>query len=101
MVLARGPVQVPDITAPGAYDSRLREVLLRSGARAVLAVPLLREGHLIGGLVVNRNRPGEFPPDVVELLQTFAIQTALALHNARLFPEIPDKSQQPEVANPP
>jgi len=99
MALARGPVQVPDITASGAYDSRLREVLLRSGARAVLAVPLLREGHLIGGLVVNRNRPGEFPPDVVELLQTFAIQSALAIQNARLFREIADKSQQLEVAS--
>jgi GAF domain-containing protein len=64
MVLAQGPVQVPDITAPGAYDSRLREGLLRSGARAVLAVPLLREDHLIGGLVVNRNSPGEFVPEV-------------------------------------
>jgi len=99
MALARGPVQVPDITAPGTYDSRLREVLLRSGARAVLAVPLLREGHLIGGLVVNRNRPGEFPPEVVELLQTFAIQSALAIQNARLFREIADKSQQLEVAS--
>jgi len=99
MALARGPVQVPDITASGAYDSRLREVLLRSGARAVLAVPLLREGHLIGGLVVNRNRPGEFPPDVVELLQTFAIQSALAIQNARLFRELADKSQQLEAAS--
>jgi two-component system, NtrC family, sensor kinase len=99
MVLARGPVQVPDITAPGAYDSRLREGLLRSGAKAVLAVPLLREDHLIGGLVVNRNRPGEFPPQVVELLQTFATQSALAIQNARLFREIAEKSRQLETAS--
>jgi two-component system, NtrC family, sensor kinase len=99
MVLARGPVQVPDITAPGAYDSRLREGLLRSGARAVLAVPLLREDHLIGGLVVNRNSPGEFLPEVVALLQTFATQSALAIQNARLFREIADKSRQLESAS--
>ncbi len=99
MALARGPVQVPDITVPGAYDGRLREALFHSGARAVLAVPLLREDHLIGGLVVNRDRPGEFPPEVVELLQTFATQSALAIQNARLFREIADKSRQLEVAS--
>ena len=99
MVLARGPVQVPDITAPGAYDSRLRKGLLRSGAKAVLAVPLFREDHLIGGLVVNRNSPGEFLPEVVALLQTFATQSALAIQNARLFREIADKSRQLEVAS--
>jgi signal transduction histidine kinase len=99
MVLARGPVQVPDITVPGAYDSRLRDGLLRSGARAVLAVPLLREDHLIGGLVVNRNSPGEFLPEVVTLLQTFATQSALAIQNARLFREIADQSQQLEAAS--
>jgi GAF domain-containing protein/DNA-binding response OmpR family regulator/anti-sigma regulatory factor (Ser/Thr protein kinase) len=99
MALARGPVQVPDICAPGAYDSRLRDMLLRSGARAVLAVPLLREDHLIGGLVVNRNSPGEFPPEVVALLQTFASQSALAIQNARLFREIGDKSRQLEAAD--
>jgi signal transduction histidine kinase len=99
MVLARGPVQVPDITAPGAYDSRLREGLLRSGAKAVLAVPLFREDHLIGGLVVNRNSPGDFRPEVVALLQTFATQSALAIQNARLFREIADKSRQLEVAS--
>jgi signal transduction histidine kinase/DNA-binding response OmpR family regulator len=99
MALDRKPVQVPDITASGAYESRLRETLLRSGARALLAVPLLREDHLVGGLVVNRNTPGEFPPEVVELLKTFATQSALAIHNARLFRELADKGQQLEIAS--
>jgi GAF domain-containing protein/DNA-binding response OmpR family regulator len=99
MALHREPVQVPDITAPGAYDSRLRETLLRSGARALLAVPLLREDRLVGGLVVNRNTPGEFPPAVVELLKAFATQSALAIHNARLFRELEDKGRQLEIAS--
>ena len=99
MALAREPVQVPDITAPGAYDSRLREALLSSGARALLAVPLLREDHLIGGLVVNRNIAGEFPPAIVELLKAFATQSALAIQNARLFRELEDKGRQLEVAS--
>src|SRR6185369_407469 len=37
------PAQVPDITVPGAHESRLRENLIQSGIRAVLAVPMVRE----------------------------------------------------------
>ena len=99
MAITHEPAQVPDITVEGAYDSRLRDVLVRSGARAVLAVPLLREDHLVGGLVVNRNTPGEFPPEVVELLRTFATQSALAIQNARLFRQLEEKSREVEVAS--
>jgi GAF domain-containing protein/CheY-like chemotaxis protein len=99
MAITHEPAQVPDITVEGAYDSRLRDVLVRSGARAVLAVPLLREDHLVGGLVVNRNAPGEFPPEVVELLRTFATQSALAIQNARLFRQLEEKSREVEVAS--
>jgi GAF domain-containing protein/DNA-binding response OmpR family regulator/anti-sigma regulatory factor (Ser/Thr protein kinase) len=93
------PAQVPDITAAGAYESRLRETLLRAGVRAVLAVPLLREGRLIGSLAVVRNRPGAFAADVVQLLTTFATQSALAIQNARLFRALEDKGREIEVAN--
>jgi signal transduction histidine kinase len=94
-----GPVQVPDITVAGAYEGRLRETLIEAGVRALLAVPMLREGHLIGCLAVTRNTPGEFPQETMELLRTFASQSALAIQNARLFLEIEDKSRQLEVAS--
>jgi GAF domain-containing protein len=93
------PVQVADITVPGAHESRLREVLIESGVRAVLAVPMVRGGRLIGCLGVTRNRAGEFPPETIDLLRTFATQSALAIQNARLFHEIEDKSRQLEVAS--
>jgi len=93
------PAQVPDITVPGAHESRLRANLIESGIRAVLAVPMVREGRLIGCLVVSRNRPGDFPADAIELLRTFASQSALAIQNARLFHEIEDKSRQLEAAS--
>ena len=95
----REPLQIPDIASEGAYQGRLREPLLRVGVRSLLAVPLLSEDRIIGGLVVNRKTAGEFPPDTVQLLQTFASQSALALQNARLFGEIEDKGRQLEVAN--
>jgi two-component system, NtrC family, sensor kinase len=93
------PVQVPDIALPGAYEGRLREILIDSGVRAILAVPMVREGQLIGCLGVTRNQPGDFPGETIDLLRTFATQSALAIQNARLFHEIADKSRQLEAAS--
>jgi GAF domain-containing protein len=92
------PIQVPDILAAPA-ESRVRGALVRAGYRALLAVPLVREDHLIGGLTVIRKATGVFAPEVIELLRTFATQSALAIQNARLFREIADKSHQLEVAS--
>jgi two-component system, NtrC family, sensor kinase len=93
------PAQVADIAMPGAYEGRLRETLIDSGIRAILAVPMVREGHLIGCLGVTRNSPGEFPAATIELLRTFATQSALAIQNARLFREIEQKSRELEAAS--
>jgi GAF domain-containing protein len=99
VAVTREPVQIPDIAVEGAYHSHLRDVLLQSGTRALLAIPLLREGHLVGGLTVTKKTPGEFSPEVVDLLKTFAAQSAVAIQNARLFREIEDKSRQLQEAD--
>jgi GAF domain-containing protein len=95
----REPIQVPDIRFEGAYSGRLKDVLMQAGFLALLVVPLLREDAVVGGLVLNRRQPGEFPPAVVELMQTFASQSALAIQNARLFRELEEKGQQLEEAS--
>ena len=99
LALTPESIEVPDITSPGAYEGRLKEILVRTGYRGLLAVPLLREGHVLGSLVVLRTTPGSFGPDVVSLLQTFATQSALALQNARLFREIEVKSREVAAAS--
>jgi signal transduction histidine kinase len=71
----------------------------REGFRALLAVPLLREDRLIGGLVVRRRAPGQFQKETVDLLQTFATQSTLAIQNARLFREIEAKGRELEIAS--
>jgi signal transduction histidine kinase/HAMP domain-containing protein len=96
---AHEPIQVADIAAPGAYESRVRDLLLGAGYRAVLSVPLLREEQIIGSLSLVRKAPGEYSPEAIEVLKTFATQSALAIQNARLFREIADKSRQLEVAS--
>ena len=57
------------------------------------------EEHVIGALGVSRKTPGEFAPEIVRLLTTFATQSALAIQNARLFREIADKSRLLEAAS--
>jgi len=96
-LMAREAVQVPDIR--DEPPDSVRDVLERAGFSAVLIVPLFREDRTIGALVVRRRTPGRFPKEVVDLLQTFATQSTLAIQNARLFQEIEDKSHQLEVAN--
>jgi signal transduction histidine kinase len=95
----RQPVEVPDIEESGAYASRLRDAMAGAGVRAVLAVPLLREGRILGGLVVARKTPGRFAPEVVGLLRTLAAQSAIAIQNARLFREIEEKGRELEAAS--
>jgi len=99
MAVTHEAVQVADIAEAGAYTGPLRDVLLEAGTRAVLGIPLLREDHLIGGLTVTRRTPGAFSQQVIDLLKTFASQSALAIQNARLFREIGDKSRQLEEAD--
>jgi GAF domain-containing protein len=99
MAVTREPVQIPDIAEAGAYHGPLRDVLLRTGTRALLGIPLLREGHLIGGLTVNKKTPGEFSPGVIDVLKTFAAQSALAIQNARLFRDLVAARREAETAN--
>jgi signal transduction histidine kinase/HAMP domain-containing protein len=94
------PVQVPDmLDERGTVLPQVRPHLSQSGYRSLLAVPLLIEQQVFGGLVIYRPEAGTFSPEVVNLLQTFATQSVLAIQNARLFREIEDKSHQIEIAS--
>ncbi len=90
--------QVPDIL-DASYHSTRKELLIKAGYRAILTVPLLREDRVMGALSVTRKTLGPFPAEVVELLKTFATQSAMAIQNARLFREIETKSKELEVAS--
>jgi GAF domain-containing protein/CheY-like chemotaxis protein len=84
----------PDQVAALEPSSRANELVMRLGYRARLVVPLLTSDQIVGALVVRRKAPGEFVKSTIELLQTFAAQSALAIRNAQLFSEIEDKSRQ-------
>jgi GAF domain-containing protein len=88
----REPTQVADLREEAVSD--LNEIILRAGFRARLVAPLLRGEDIVGMLVVRRRTPGEFAKNTVDIIKTFAAQSALAIQNARLFHEIEDKSRQ-------
>jgi signal transduction histidine kinase len=93
----REPVQVADLREEAASD--LNEISLRAGYRARMVASLLRGEDIVGMLVVRRRTPGEFAKNTVDIIKTFAAQSALAIQNARLFHEIEDKSRQLEEAS--
>jgi signal transduction histidine kinase len=77
----------------------MRPILFALGYRSLLAVPLLLDQKIMGALTICRREIGDFSPEVINLLQTFATQSVLAIQNARLFREIEEKSRQIEGAN--
>jgi signal transduction histidine kinase/DNA-binding response OmpR family regulator len=91
------PLQVADLRdAP--MDAHLR-ILRDAGWRSMIAVPMLREGRIVGALVVRRKTPGGFSEETCELLQTFASQSAMAILNARLFRELERNSAELETVS--
>jgi signal transduction histidine kinase len=98
--VTRTPVQVPDmLDERGSVLPQVRPVLAQAGYHSLLAVPLLFEQQTFGGLVVYRPEAGEFAPEVVNLLQTFATHSVLAIQNARLFRELEERGRQLEIAS--
>jgi len=95
----REAVQIEDLAAVERTRSPLIDILLRAGIRAILAVPLLHQGDVIGALVVRRNYPGAFSVETVRLLEAFAAQSAIAVNNARLFKEVEEKGEQLRLAS--
>ncbi len=80
---ARATLHIADLAEEP--DDESKHELMARGVRAMLAVPLLKEDKVIGGLVIRRYTAGGFSASTATLLQTFAGQCVLAIENARLF----------------
>ncbi len=92
-VLLEGkPIHVADVQADLEYT--MGDIASRTGSRAHLGVPLLREGTPIGVIILGRKAARPFTDKQIELVTTFADQAVIAIENVRLFDEIQDKSRQ-------
>jgi signal transduction histidine kinase len=88
----RKPIQVPDIR--NEPTSPVNEIIVREGYRGILVIPLLRPDQIVGALVVRRKTPGEFAKSTIDLLQTFADQSVVAIQNARLFESVEARTRE-------
>jgi signal transduction histidine kinase/ActR/RegA family two-component response regulator len=95
--LKRRPIAVVDLGAV-ELDPHL-EILFDDGWRSIVAVPMLREDRIVGSLVVRRKSTGDFSEETLDLLETFASQSALTLLNAQLFRALQERSAELEVAS--
>ena len=86
------PIAIPDLAA--ADDHLLRDVAVAAGFHSVLVVPLVDQQGILGSLVVLRRSTGEFSPNLIGLMRTFAHQSVLAMRNARLFTEVDQKGRE-------
>ena len=91
------PLELTDLRdAP--LDPHL-SVLTETGWRSLVAVPMLREGRIVGAMVIRRHTPGRIPQEIYDLLETFASQSALALINAQLYRQLERQSAVLAVAS--
>jgi class 3 adenylate cyclase/HAMP domain-containing protein/putative methionine-R-sulfoxide reductase with GAF domain len=86
------PIAIPDLAH--AADVLLRDVAVAAGFYSVLVVPLVDQKGVLGSLVVLRKNAGEFSPNLIGLMRTFAHQSVLAMRNARLFTEVDQKGRE-------
>ncbi|HXF86760.1 MAG TPA: GAF domain-containing protein [Xanthobacteraceae bacterium] len=97
VVIERRTLHVPDVLADPEFDRFEWQQVGKQ--RTVLGVPLVREGTLIGVIILARTEVAPFTDKQIELVTTFADQAVIAIENARLFDEIREKSRQLENAN--
>ena len=86
------PVHVADVELDTEYNFGNAPAI--GAYRAVLAVPLMRDGAVEGVLLLGRPMPGPFNQRQVDLVQTFADQAVIAIENVRLFEQVQERTRE-------
>jgi len=92
LLAEREPVQSADLGQGEITD--IDRIILRAGYRSRLTAPLIRGEDIVGMLVVRRRAPGSFAQNTVDLIKTFAAQSAVAIQNARLYANVETRTRE-------
>lgn len=93
LLTTQAPVVVDDLQAQASFNSP--ELPLRSPARALLVVPLVADGKIIGSISLRQVRePRTWEPEEVELAQAVAAQAAIAVQQSRLYQKTRQQAEQ-------
>jgi signal transduction histidine kinase len=98
-IMEKRIVHVSDVVADRDRSELKKAVVASTGLKAILVVPMIREGEAIGCITTSFTEPGAFTDKQIALLKSFSDQAVIAIQNAQLFREIQEKGQQLEIAN--
>ncbi len=95
------PYYTEDYQADERFVHReyIDDAVAGEGIRAILGVPLVVDGAVIGALLAVHRTVRPFPPSEVSLLMSFAAHAAVALENARLFARTQEALAELDAAN--
>src|ERR1700733_11523488 len=92
VMLSREPVHLPDVLADPEYD--FGDAPRIGNYRALLGVPLLRDGQVEGVFALARPEPAPFSARQIEMVRAFPDQAVIAIENSRLFEEVQARTRE-------